>query len=81
MVDAMVDEDSAIVSIYFGSDSDEDSANELAAAIEEKYPDVEVEVDVYKRQGLYHSGYLRGDGLYICCLPHYGLCQLLSYDI
>lgn len=45
MVDAMVDEDSAIVSIYFGSDSDEDSANELSAAIEEKYPDVEVEVN------------------------------------
>lgn len=45
MVDAMVDEDSAIVSIYFGSDSDEDSANELAAAIEEKYLDVEVEVN------------------------------------
>lgn len=45
MVDAMVDEDSAIVSIYFGSDSDENSANELAAAIEEKYPDVEVEVN------------------------------------
>lgn len=45
MVDAMVDEDSAIVSIYFGRDSDEDSANELAAAIEEKYPDVEVEVN------------------------------------
>ncbi len=45
MVDGMVDEDSAIVSIYFGSDSDEDSANELAAAIEEKYPDVEVEVN------------------------------------
>lgn len=45
MVDAMVDGDSAIVSIYFGSDSDEDSANELAAAIEEKYPDVEVEVN------------------------------------
>lgn len=45
MVDAMIDEDSAIVSIYFGSDSDEDSANELAAAIEEKYPDVEVEVN------------------------------------
>ena len=44
MVDAMVDEDSAIVSIYFGSDSDEDSANELAAAIEEKYPDVGVGV-------------------------------------
>uniref|UniRef100_UPI004026BE72 DAK2 domain-containing protein n=1 Tax=Agathobacter rectalis TaxID=39491 RepID=UPI004026BE72 len=45
MVDAMVDEDSAIVSIYFGSDSDEDSANELAAAIEETYPDVERELN------------------------------------
>ena len=45
MVDQMVDEDSAIISIYYGSDSDEDSANELAAAIEEKYPDVEVEVN------------------------------------
>ena len=45
MVDAMIDEDTAIVSIYFGSDSDEDSANELSAAIEEKYPDVEVEVN------------------------------------
>lgn len=45
MVDAMIDEDTAIVSIYFGSDSDENSANELAAAIEEKYPDVEVEVN------------------------------------
>ncbi len=45
MVDAMVDEDSAIVSIYFGSDSNEESANELATAIEEKYPDVEVEVN------------------------------------
>ena len=53
MVDAMVDEDSAIVSIYFGSDSDEDSANELAAAIEEKYPDVEVEVND-GRQPIYY---------------------------
>ena len=45
MVDAMVDEDSAIVSIYFGSDSDEASAEEIAAAIEEKYPDLEVEIN------------------------------------
>ncbi len=54
MVDAMVDEDSAIVSIYFGSDSDEDSANELAAAIEEKYPDVEVEVNDGGQQIYYY---------------------------
>ena len=45
MVDEMVDEDSAIVSIYFGSDATEDDASELASAIEEKYPDVEVEIN------------------------------------
>lgn len=45
MVDAMVDEDSAIVSIYFGSASSEEKAEEIASAIEEKYPDVEVEVN------------------------------------
>lgn len=45
MVDAMVDEDSAIVSIYFGSESSEEKAEEIASAIEEKYPDVEVEVN------------------------------------
>ena len=45
MVDAMVDEDSAIVSIYFGSETSEEKAEEIASAIEEKYPDVEVEVN------------------------------------
>lgn len=45
MVDAMVDEDSAIVSIYFGSESSEEKAEEIASAIEEKYPNVEVEVN------------------------------------
>ena len=45
MIDAMVDEDSAIVSIYFGSESSEEKAEEIASAIEEKYPDVEVEVN------------------------------------
>ena len=45
MVDAMVDEDSAIVSIYFGSESSEEKAEEIASAIEEKYHDVEVEVN------------------------------------
>jgi len=45
MVDAMVDEDSAIISIYFGSDMSEDDANQLAEVLEEKYPDLEVEVN------------------------------------
>ena len=45
MVDEMVDDDSAIVSIYFGQEATEEAAEELAAVIEEKYPDVEVEVN------------------------------------
>lgn len=45
MVDEMVDEDSAIVSIYYGEDVSEEAAEEVAAVIEEKYPDVEVEIN------------------------------------
>lgn len=45
MVDAMVDEDSAIVSIYYGTDATEEAAEEIGAFIEEKYPDVEVEIN------------------------------------
>lgn len=45
MVDAMMDEDSAIVSIYYGSDAEEAAAEALGTAIEEKYPDVEVEIN------------------------------------
>ena len=45
MVDQMIDEDSAIVSIYYGSDSSEEAAEELASLIQEKYPDVEVEIN------------------------------------
>ncbi len=44
MIDALVDEDSALVSIYYGEDASEDSANELAGLITDKYKDVEVEV-------------------------------------
>ncbi len=45
MVDAMIDDESAIVSLYFGSDSSEEDAQELASVIQEKYPDLEVEVN------------------------------------
>ena len=45
MINEMVDEDSAIVSLYYGSDSSEEAASEIAALIEEKYPDVEVEIN------------------------------------
>ena len=45
MLEKMIDEDSAMVSIYFGSESSEEAAAEIAAAVEEKYPDVDVEVN------------------------------------
>ena len=45
MIDAMVDEDSAIVSIYYGADETEEHAQEIGKMIEEKYPDVEVEIN------------------------------------
>ena len=45
MIDEMVDEDSAIVSIYYGEEISEEDATTLATSIEEKYPDVEVEIN------------------------------------
>ena len=45
MIDEMVDEDSAIVSIYVGSDATEEAASEIAELVEAKYPDVEVEIN------------------------------------
>jgi hypothetical protein len=45
MVDLMLDEDSAIVSIYFGSETTQEAAEELASRITENHPDVEVEIN------------------------------------
>ena len=45
MLEKMIDEDSAMVSIYFGSESSEEAAAEIVAAVEEKYPDVDVEIN------------------------------------
>jgi len=45
MLDAMIDEDSEMISIYYGSESSEDDAAVIAEAIEEKYPDVDVEIN------------------------------------
>lgn len=45
MVDEMMDEDAAIVSIYYGEESTEEAASALASAIGEKYPEVEVEIN------------------------------------
>ena len=44
MVSEMVDEESAIICIYYGEEVTEEDANALGAALEEKYPEVEVEI-------------------------------------
>ena len=44
MISQLIDEDSAIVTIYYGSDMKEEDAAAIAEKIEEEYPDVEVEV-------------------------------------
>ena len=44
LIDTLVDEDSELISIYYGSDTAQEDAEELAEQIEEKYPDVDVEL-------------------------------------
>ena len=46
MVAAMVDEDSEVISIYYGAETTEEDAESLAAELEEAYPDCEVEVNM-----------------------------------
>ena len=41
----MVDDESEVISIYYGADIEEVEAEELAAAIEEEYPDCDVELN------------------------------------
>ncbi len=45
MVDQMIDEDSSLVSIYYGKDATEEEAAELSEQITESHPYVEVEVN------------------------------------
>ena len=43
-VERMVNEDSSLITVYFGSDVTAEQAQELGDALEEKYPDCDVEV-------------------------------------
>ncbi|MCI5872082.1 MAG: DAK2 domain-containing protein [Clostridiales bacterium] len=49
----LIDEDSAIVSIYYGEDMTEEAAQGIGTKVEENYPDVEVEVH-YGGQPIYY---------------------------
>lgn len=44
MVKAMVDDDSAVITVYYGSDVDEESAGKLKSELEEEFEDLEVEL-------------------------------------
>ena len=44
MIAAMADEDSELLSIYYGSDVDETDANALFETLQETYPDYEIDL-------------------------------------
>ena len=44
MIEAMMDNESEVISIYFGEEVDEEIANDFAKSVEEKYPDISVEI-------------------------------------
>ena len=44
LIRASIKEDSEVIGIYYGSDATQEDAEEIAAFIEEEYPDCEVEV-------------------------------------
>ena len=45
MLEKMVDEESALVSIYAGEDTTDEDADKMAEVIRSKYPDLEVELE------------------------------------
>ena len=53
MISQLVDDDSELISLYYGSEVSEDEANDIAAMLEEEYPDVDVEVN-YGGQPIYY---------------------------
>ena len=53
LIDNLMDDDSELISIYYGNDIEEASAEELARQIEEAYPDADVELN-YGGQPIYY---------------------------
>ncbi len=53
LIRAMIDEDSELVSLYYGADTTEEDADALAQEIEKEYEDLEVEVQ-YGGQPVYY---------------------------
>ena len=53
LVDTMADEDSELISLYYGSDVKKEDADEMASLLAEKYEDCEVETN-YGGQPIYY---------------------------
>jgi dihydroxyacetone kinase-like predicted kinase len=53
LIDAMLDEDDELVSVYYGSDVTKEKAEEIYKSISSKYPDLEIEL-YYGGQPLYY---------------------------
>ena len=53
MLDTFVNDDSELISVYYGQDIKEDDANELVSQIEEKFDGVDVELQ-YGGQPVYY---------------------------
>lgn len=53
LIDNLMDDDSELISIYYGNDIEKASAEELAKQIEEAYPDADVELN-YGGQPIYY---------------------------
>ncbi len=53
LIDNLMDDDSELISIYYGNDIEEASAEELAKQIEKAYPDADVELN-YGGQPIYY---------------------------
>lgn len=53
LIESMVDEDSSIISLFYGEDINEEDAESLAEILEEKYSDIDIEL-IYGGQPLYY---------------------------
>ena len=42
----MMNEDAELITLYYGSDISEEDADNAAAKVEEKYPDIDVELQM-----------------------------------
>ncbi len=53
LLENMIDDDTSLVTIFYGSDIEEDIANELESQLSEKYNDVDIEL-IYGGQPIYY---------------------------